>query len=136
MGPQHLTRFFEPGSSGKPSCGCAVGGGDPEVILTLLSEIGTPEGGVVTEREWPESKVGILVPGGRDLRVWRGRGRGQKWYWSRERAGGVRRSEDGKRGGLRDEGLGDELKSHRHGDVAGIREDFGGILDGLGREGG
>lgn len=55
--------------------------------MTLLSEIGAPEDGVVTMRECPDSKVGILVPAGRALRVWRGRGRGQKWIWSREREG-------------------------------------------------
>ncbi|KAK9919495.1 hypothetical protein M0R45_028086 [Rubus argutus] len=44
-------------------------------------------GGAVTMRECPDNRVGILVLVGSDFRVWRGRVRGVRWNWSREREG-------------------------------------------------
>ena len=40
------------------------------IIVTLLSKTKPLDGRVVTKREWPASKVEILVPNGRDLRDW------------------------------------------------------------------
>lgn len=53
--------------------------GDSEAISTLLIEIWELDDEVVTISMWPGSRVGILVPAGRDLRVCGERGKGQKW---------------------------------------------------------
>ena len=61
--------------------------GDSPLSLTLFSDVSESVGEVVTINMRPRDRVGILVPPGSDLRVCGGRGRGQKWYWRREREG-------------------------------------------------
>jgi len=62
------------------------------LTVTLFKETYSSGGDVVTTSERPSSRVEILAPKGRDLKLWKEKARGRRWYWSRESEGGGERT--------------------------------------------